>query len=71
MERDGSFFVQVPTDQPLQIELLDGSGKTVKRQEGWFWMRRGEQRACVGCHAGPETLRRMPSPDSAEVNHSR
>ncbi|MGA7401155.1 MAG: hypothetical protein WCC99_24725 [Candidatus Sulfotelmatobacter sp.] len=55
VERDGSFFVQVPTEQPLQIELLDASGKTLKRQAGWFWMRRGEQRACVGCHAGPET----------------
>jgi hypothetical protein len=55
VERDGSFFVQVPTEQPLQIELLDVSGKTLKRQAGWFWMRRGEQRGCVGCHAGPET----------------
>lgn len=55
VERDGSFFVQVPTEQPLQIELLDISGKTLKREAGWFWMRRGEQRACVGCHAGPET----------------
>ncbi len=55
VELDGSFFVQVPTEQPLQIELLAGSGKTLKRQAGWFWMRRGEQRACVGCHAGPET----------------
>jgi hypothetical protein len=55
VEADGSFFLQVPADQPLQIELLDGSGKTLKREAGWFWMRRGEQRACVGCHAGPET----------------
>ncbi len=55
VERDGSFFLQVAADQPLQIELLDNSGKTLKRQGGWFWMRRGEQRACVGCHAGPET----------------
>jgi hypothetical protein len=55
MERDGSFFVQVPSEQPLQFELLDGSGKTVKREAGYFWMRRGEQRVCVGCHAGPET----------------
>jgi hypothetical protein len=55
VERDGSFFVQVPTEQPLQIELLDGAGKTLKREAGFFWMRRGEQRACVGCHAGPET----------------
>jgi hypothetical protein len=55
VERDGSFFVQVPTEQPLQIELLDGAGKPLKREAGWFWMRRGEQRGCVGCHAGPET----------------
>jgi hypothetical protein len=55
VERDGSFFLQVPNDQPLQIELLDASGKTLKRESGFFWMRRGEQRGCVGCHAGPET----------------
>jgi hypothetical protein len=55
VETDGSFFVQVPGDQPLQVELLDATGKTLKREAGWFWMRRGEQRVCVGCHAGPET----------------
>ena len=60
VERDGSFFVQVPPEQPLQIELLDQAGKTLKRQSGFFWMRRGEQRACVGCHAGPDT-----SPENA------
>jgi hypothetical protein len=60
VERDGSFFVQVPTEKPLQIELLDNAGKTLQREAGFFWMRRGEQRACVGCHAGPET-----SPENA------
>jgi hypothetical protein len=60
VERDGSFFVQVPTEKPLQIELLDRAGKTLQREKGFFWMRRGEQRACVGCHAGPET-----SPENA------
>jgi len=60
VERDGSFFVHVPSDQPLQIELLDSAGKILKRESGFFWMRRGEQRACVGCHAGPET-----SPENA------
>jgi hypothetical protein len=54
VERDGSFFVQVPSEQPLQFELVDGSGKILKREAGYFWMRRGEQRVCVGCHAGPE-----------------
>ena len=55
VERDGSFFVHVPSEQPLQFELLDASDKTLKREAGYFWMRRGEQRVCVGCHAGPET----------------
>jgi hydrazine synthase alpha subunit-like protein len=54
VERDGSFFVQVPGELPLQIELLDAAGRTLKREAGFFWMRRGEQRGCVGCHAGPE-----------------
>jgi hypothetical protein len=54
VEKDGSFFLHVPSDQPLQMELLDASGKTLQREHGWFWMRRGEQRVCVGCHAGPE-----------------
>jgi hypothetical protein len=60
VERDGSFFVHVPTEKPLQIELLDSADKTLKREAGFFWMRRGEQRGCVGCHAGPET-----SPENA------
>lgn len=55
VEPDGSFFVQVPSEQPLQIELLDTSGKTLHREAGFFWLRRGEQRECVGCHAGPES----------------
>ncbi len=54
VEADGSFFLHVPSDQPLRIELLDGSGNPVQAEHGWFWMRRGEQRVCVGCHAGPE-----------------
>lgn len=54
VEPDGSFYVQVPGDTPLQIELLDRQGKTLKREQGWWWMRKGEQRICVGCHVGPE-----------------
>lgn len=55
VEHDGSFFVHVPSEQALQIELLDSSGRSQYRESGFFWMRRGEQRVCVGCHAGPET----------------
>jgi len=52
--RDGSFFVQVPSETPIRFELLDKAGKSVAAEKGWFWARRGEQRVCVGCHAGPE-----------------
>jgi len=51
---DGSFYLEVPADRPLRIELLNESGRTVREERGWFWMRPSEQRICVGCHAGPE-----------------
>lgn len=54
VEKDGSMFIQVTGNQPLKFELLDAAGKTLKKQDGWMWTRAGEQRACVGCHAGPE-----------------
>jgi hypothetical protein len=60
VEKDGSFYLRVPGDRPLRIELLDSAGKSVKSEAGWFWLRRGEQRICVGCHAGPER-----APDNA------
>ena len=54
VERDGSFFVQTPSEVPLRFELLGRDGKTIAAEKGWFWARKGEQRVCVGCHAGPE-----------------
>lgn len=54
IESDGSFFLHVPGEQPLRMELRDRTGKVIEAEKGWFWMRRGEQRVCVGCHAGPE-----------------
>jgi hypothetical protein len=54
VEADGSFFVQTPADQPIRFALLDAKGAVVRREQGWFWIRKGEQRYCVGCHTGPE-----------------
>lgn len=50
---DGSFFVKVPGDRPIRFLLLDPSGRVLRRAHGWFWVRGGEQRICVGCHASP------------------
>ncbi len=54
VEKDGSFFVQVPGDTPLRFTLLDKNGAVLRGEHGWFWARGGEQRICVGCHTGPE-----------------
>jgi hypothetical protein len=54
VEPDGSFFVKVPADQPIRLALLDDKGLVIREEQGWFWIRRGEQRICVGCHTGPE-----------------
>lgn len=51
---DGSFFVQAAADQPLRFILLDAKNRVLRQEQGWFWIRRGEQRVCVGCHTGPE-----------------
>jgi hypothetical protein len=54
VEADGSFFVTTPADRPIRFALLDAHGATIDQERGWFWIRRGEQRICVGCHVGPE-----------------
>lgn len=54
VESDGSFFVQATGDRPLRFILLDAKGRTLRQEHGWFWIRKGEQRICVGCHTGPE-----------------
>ena len=64
VEPDGSFYVQTPSEVPLRFELLDREGKTIAAEKGWFWARKGEQRVCVGCHAGPE---RAPDNVSPQV----
>jgi len=54
VEKDGSFFVNPPSETGIRFELVDQAGKIAAAEKSWFWARRGEQRVCVGCHAGPE-----------------
>jgi len=71
VEKDGSFYVSVPPDQPVRFELLDPSGETIHAQRSWVWARPGEERGCPGCHEDkaiapdnhwPLTLRRFDTP---------
>jgi len=63
VEPDGSFFVKVPANKPIRFELLDFKGTVLRQERGWFWARGGEQRICVGCHAGPERASENRVPD--------
>jgi hypothetical protein len=51
---DGSFYIEVPANRPIRMELVDEAGGSLRAEHNWFWMRSSEQRVCVGCHAGPE-----------------
>ncbi|HJN17790.1 MAG TPA: HEAT repeat domain-containing protein [Armatimonadota bacterium] len=48
---DGSFYVEVPADRPLFLQAIDGEGRPVVNEMSWIYVRPGETRACVGCHA--------------------
>jgi len=71
VEKDGSFYVEVPANQPVRFELLDTHGQTIVAERSWIWTRPGEQRGCPGCHGDkalapenhwPLTLKRFDTP---------
>jgi hypothetical protein len=55
LESDGSFYVRVPPDTPLVLDVLDDDGVVVSAQTTPFWVRPGETRGCIGCHEEPDT----------------
>lgn len=55
VEADGSFFIEVPADQPLHLELL-GPGGVLAADHSGFWVRPNENRGCIGCHEHPELV---------------
>jgi hypothetical protein len=60
---DGSFYVEVPADRPIRMELVNEAGVRLQGEKHWFWMRPSEQRICVGCHAGPERAPENKTPE--------
>jgi hypothetical protein len=55
LAEDGSFFVAVPPDVPLVLDLVDDEGNVVAPTATPFWVRPNEVRGCVGCHEDPTT----------------
>jgi len=50
VDSDGSVIVQLPVDIPLGLDTLDAEGHVLRHQPAFFWLRPGENRACIGCH---------------------
>ena len=56
---DGSFYIEVPADRALALQAVDAEGRAVINELSWIYVRPGERRACVGCHAG---ITQAPNP---------
>jgi len=50
---DGSFNLEVPANTPLELQLLDERGLSL-RSCAWVWTRNHFNQGCVGCHEDPE-----------------
>jgi hypothetical protein len=55
LEADGSFFFEVPANTPVQIQLIDDNGMSLKSC-AWIWVRNKEPRGCIGCHEDGELV---------------
>jgi hypothetical protein len=61
IHEDGSFLATLPADLPLTLQTLDAQRQPIATLHTPFWLRPGENRACVGCHEphnhAPQNLR--------------
>lgn len=53
VQPDGSFYIKVPADTPIQLQALDSDGMAL-RTCSWIWAKNHEPRGCIGCHEDPE-----------------
>lgn len=56
---DGSFYVEVPADRLIHVQVLDSDRRVVGNQQIWMYARPGETRSCVGCHEKPDTTAKL------------
>ncbi|MCK4466246.1 MAG: hypothetical protein KAU83_11095 [Bacteroidales bacterium] len=56
VEEDGSFYLKIFADTPIQLQTIDENGKIVRGPSAWIWLRPNERRGCVGCHEDHELV---------------
>ncbi len=52
---DGSFFFEAPANTPLHFQTIGQDGIMLTNQRTWLWVKPGENRGCIGCHAVRES----------------
>ena len=52
---DGSFFLEIPADRLLHLQVLDSDRRVVGNQLTWIYARPDETKSCIGCHESPHT----------------
>jgi hypothetical protein len=51
---DGSFYVEVPSNEPIRFQTFNSAGQLLRGPSDWLWVRPKERRGCVGCHEDKE-----------------
>jgi len=65
---DGSFFVEIPADRLVHLQVLNSDRRVVGNQIFWMYARPGETRSCVGCH---EHTRLTPTVNKSSPSSTR
>lgn len=47
---DGSAMFEIPANQPITLQVLDGEGRALAWMRSWFTAMPGETLSCIGCH---------------------
>ena len=51
---DGSFYIEVPADEPIRFLTFNNDGQLIRGPSDWIWVRPQERRGCIGCHEDKE-----------------
>ena len=62
---DGSFFVDLPADRLVHLQVLDSDERVIGNQLIWIYARPGETKSCAGCHENAHTASAAPATPQA------
>lgn len=67
IQADGSAFFEVPADESIYLQVLNGRGEVIQTTRTWDTIRPGENKSCVGCHEKPDVA--MPAGKSLAMQN--